>query len=279
MNPLLSALQGWLGPVYAERILEELGFGVPGKYWTFCKNACDDLGLPNDLDVFWRESALEFISSGSLAPKSYRGRFAGKPGFYRSEYLDRLDVDCKESALRHNSRYVGAIHPFLYTLAGDRDFARKFGGSLNAYIENEKIKEINGKFNTSRPLTRQADVVRYLMESGEVLGVERFNIKALQPFTSHQGLKIDAGENLMFCLGCDLGGPAMVRKPPVEIFIYHRTWHEDLIYVGGFYFFMPNFAVYSSFQTHESCVLGIYGLVAAAKAIAASFLLQESALR
>lgn len=276
MNPLLSALQGWSGPVNVERILGELGFSVPSRYWIFCKEACDEMGIPNDFDVFWRESALEFMSSGGLAKKSYRGRFADRPGFYRSDYLDRLDVECKEHALRNSTKYFGAVHPFLYNLALNREMAERFGRDLRSFIEAEKLKEINGRFDASHSLSNQTDVVHYLIEAGEFLGADRFNINELQPFMSDNGLKFDCGQDLMICLGCDLGGPPMVRKPPIKTFIYHKSWHDDLIYIVGFDFFMPNIAVYSSFQTHHSCVLGIYALVAAAKALAASFQLPQS---
>jgi len=138
MSPLHKALQSWKGPESILTTLRQAGYGAHSVYrdciLKFCESGC----FPTDLDMYWEETAKEYISSAGAVFDL--GKCRRLKGYYRSPYLDRLQLEAQKFTSKFET--LPSVHPCIHGYMSEKAFGDKsLYPKIRKRVEEKKSAE------------------------------------------------------------------------------------------------------------------------------------------
>jgi hypothetical protein len=270
MSPLHKALQGWRGPGIIQRLLRDTGYSAHTVYRNCIVDYCKSKCLAIDLDIYWEEIAKEYVSSAGSAFDL--GRHRNTEGYYRSPYLDRLQMEAQNLISKFST--LPSVHPCIHEYMSELEFGdRSLYSRIRKKVEEKKVEECltHGISGTQwSGYKRGLNLV--LDEVAELRGFEIIGSRGIHSElpTITYGLRARSG--LLFYFHADNGaGEPLAARLPIDFWIGYEKVTRDDFFVADFRHVIPGFEQYAYYSTPKSAVLGIRALLGAFDALARSF--------
>ena len=270
MLPLDEALQSWTGPGGILTTLQENGYNIHSVYRNcvvqFCKSRC----FPTDIEIYWEESAREYISSAGA--DFDLGKKRRMKGYYRSAYLEQLVSRSNNISSKFDN--LPSVHPCIHGYKSEIEFADPSVYSrIRSIISAEKALECVRHSIDSYGWTGYKRELNLLIDDvSNIKGFDILDVKKnrMELQTIIYGLKCSNG--LIFYFHADNGVyEPLVPRLPIEFRIGYKKIRKDDFFISDFRYIIPGFEQYAYYDTSESAVLGVYALIHAFRALAQSF--------
>lgn len=253
MDGFLALLSNWRGRSFVQSTLESRGFMIPRRYQELVANECPSVN--HDLDVYWDESAREYVCSAGRA--NSLARSFPDSACYRSKYLDTLAAARQHSAVFTVTR----LHPCFRELGAKRRLSPDFDRLMISHLELEKHSEISHRRIQAEMWTgEKRDVGPLFADLMKAHGFEKWRRSFVKRSAS----------GLVFGGFADTGGRPYCITVPISLFIA-----EDMDIIEAFEIgpdqVIPGFWFYYRFDTRESAVLGFNAYVELIDALSDSF--------
>lgn len=270
MNPFHQALQSWKGPGTILTALKDAGYDAHGVYRNcvleFCRSRC----LATDLEIYWEETAKEYVSSAGSDFDF--GKSRNIDGYYKSPYLEKLRLEAQNLTSKFST--LPSVHPCIHEYESEKSFGdRSLYPRIRKKVEERKAEEVNAHKISSARWTGRTQGLQILL--GEIAGLRGFEIIGARENHSKSsdilyGRRIPSG--LLFYFRVDHGvWQPLTSRLPIEFWIgYEKATRSDF-FVADFRYIVDGFEQYGYFGTPEGAVLGAHALVYAFDALARSF--------
>jgi hypothetical protein len=269
-----SFFDDWHGLGTIDEALRQHGFGVHAAYQANIIKFCAE---PNDegaLDIYWREVAREFLSSGGFASdRGDRGAARLDGSSYRSPVLDRYEKEILQRGVEYD-HVLPSVHPCMLRVLSDLEcggaLSRQIKGAISLRIDLEMtFFDLKGDLSFTA-----SEAWRKFLDAGSSNGFEEVNL----------GLGGDQVEKAMCVRGEDnsilYGFLENIRPPRGENpGVFNLFWHfghnkpnvRTDISLGDLSFIIPGISYYSrEIKDSGQMELGLSAIFACAHALAKS---------
>jgi len=270
VSPLHEALQSWKGPDRIASALRDAGYGAHLVYQRAILEFCQPECSRTDVDIYWHETAREFVSSAGS--DFDLGLHRKEKGYYKSPYLEALRVN--PLVTDSPFRVLPSLHPCVHVYYSELEFGGSgLYGRIRAQVEERKRAEFAAlEIDASRWTDSRRDFQILLDEAAERHGFELSTPQKIYGRSSAILYRKEAQNGLLFYFNADSGRREPYRTQlPIQFWVGHKTAREDDFFVADFRNVVAGFEQYGYFATPEAAVLGIEALVFAFDAFSRSF--------